>query len=161
MKTAIQPQHSVTHDTFAIERIYPVAPARVFAAWSDPVTKLRWFSCEESWVVSRHVMDFRAGGREELAVGPAGGSVHAFDGRYHDIVPERRIVYAYDMRIDGVLISVSLTPLEFEPRGRGTRMRFTEQGAFLDGHQNPAERAEGTRVGLDNLRRYLESLGSA
>jgi uncharacterized protein YndB with AHSA1/START domain len=33
----------VVHGTFAIERTYPVPPARVFAAWADPDTKALWF----------------------------------------------------------------------------------------------------------------------
>ena len=34
----------VTHATFSLERDYPVAPARVFAAWADPAAKARWFA---------------------------------------------------------------------------------------------------------------------
>jgi uncharacterized protein YndB with AHSA1/START domain len=34
----------VTHATFSLERIYPVPPARVFAAWADPAAKARWFA---------------------------------------------------------------------------------------------------------------------
>jgi uncharacterized protein YndB with AHSA1/START domain len=30
------------HATFAIERIYPAAPARVFAAWSTKEAKTAW-----------------------------------------------------------------------------------------------------------------------
>nr|WP_225937175.1 hypothetical protein [Myxococcus sp. RHSTA-1-4] len=30
-------------------------------------------------------------------------------------------------------------------------MRFTEQGVFLDGHDAPAEREHGTKLGLDKL----------
>ena len=43
--------------------------------------------------------------------------------------------------------------------GRGTRMVYTEQGAFLDGHDTPAQREHGTRELLDNLAAELE--GSA
>ena len=34
----------VTHATFSLERSYPVPPARVFTAWSDPAAKARWFA---------------------------------------------------------------------------------------------------------------------
>ena len=34
---------SITHATFVVERTYPVAPARVFAAWADPAIKASWF----------------------------------------------------------------------------------------------------------------------
>ena len=34
---------------------------------------------------------------------------------------------------------------------QASRLRFTEQGVFLDGYDDIAGREEGTRVGLDNL----------
>ncbi len=41
---------SVHHATFVIERILDATPARVFAAWADPVAKARWFVGPEEWV---------------------------------------------------------------------------------------------------------------
>ncbi len=32
-------ERSTEHTTFVIERSYPASPARVFAAWADPVQK--------------------------------------------------------------------------------------------------------------------------
>ncbi|WP_437679132.1 hypothetical protein [Sorangium sp. So ce131] len=42
-----------------------------------------------------------------------------------------------------------------EPAGAGTRLAFTEQGAFLDGHDAPATREHGTGFGLDKLGEAL------
>ena len=67
-----------------------------------------------------------------------------FRSRYHDIVPEQRIVYAYDLVLDGRLVSVSLATIELHPEGSGTRLVFTEHGAFLDGLDDPAAREHGT-----------------
>jgi hypothetical protein len=61
------------------------------------------------------------------------------------------------MHVDDARISVSLATIDLAPRGRGTRMTFTEQVAFLDGHGDLAEREEGTRVGLDGLDRFLRA----
>ncbi|MCP3141861.1 SRPBCC family protein [Pyxidicoccus xibeiensis] len=148
-------KRSVTHATFVIERTYAASPARVFAAWSRKDAKARWFACHDEWKPSLHELDFRVGGRERLHTGPRGGTVHAFDSLYQDIVPDQRIVYTYDMHLDDVRISVSLATVELIPEGTGTRLVFTEQGAFLDGHTTVEEREEGTRVGLDNLDRAL------
>src|SRR6266542_542732 len=82
-----------------------------------------------------------------------GGPVHTFDARCQDIVPHRRIIFSYDMQLDGTRISVSLTTIELEPAGTGTRLMFTEQGAFLDGHDSPAERERGTVELLDAVGR--------
>lgn len=149
----------VTHSTFVIEREYPVRPARVFAAWSDPVFKLRWTVCGEGWVVSEHQFDFRVGGRELLRLGPAGGTAHVFDGHYFDIVPDERIVYGYALQLGDVRISVSLATLELRAVGRGTKLVFTEQGAYLDGYDGAREREEGTREGLDRLAPLLADFG--
>lgn len=144
-------ERSAVHGSFTIERIYDAAPTRVFAAWSSVEAKAAWNVCDTSWRLTEHVMDFRVGGRERIRTGPAGGTVHAFDGTFHDIVPDERIVFAYDMRLDQRLISTSLVTLTFVRAGKGTRLGFTEQGVFLDGYDDIAGREEGTRVGLDNL----------
>ena len=144
-------ERSVTHATFVVERTYDAPPARVFAAWANPAAKARWFAGPDEWGPGEHELDFRVGGREISRGGPKGGPVHAFDGRYHDIVPDQRIVYTYDMHLDDTRISVSLATVELKPAGTGTRLTFTEQGAFLDGHDTPAQREQGTGALLDAL----------
>src|SRR2546429_523910 len=144
-------ERSVTHATFVVERTYDAPPARVFAAWANPAAKARWFAGPDEWGPGEHELDFRVGGREISRGGPKGGPVHAFDGRYHDIVPDQRIVYTYDMHLDDTRISVSLATVELKPAGTGMRLTFTEQGAFLDGHDTPAQREQGTGALLDAL----------
>ena len=46
--------------------------------------------------------------------------------------------------------------MEFKPAGSGTRLVFTEQGAFLDGYDDPAGREHGTGTLLDNLGKALK-----
>ncbi|SRR5690606_2025288 len=147
---------SVTHATFTIERTYPVPPARVFQAFADPATKAQWFAAPEEWGPEEHDMDFRVGGTETSRGGPVGGPVHTFRAYYWDIVPDERIVYSYDMHLDDVRISVSLSTVELRAAGDGTRLIYTEQGAFLDGHDSPTGREHGTRELLDALGRMLE-----
>jgi uncharacterized protein YndB with AHSA1/START domain len=143
-------ERSVAHATFVIERTYDAAPARVFNAWADPVAKARWFGPGEL-TKGGHELDFRVGGREINRGGPPGGAVYTFDACYQDIVPDERIVYTYDMHLDETRISVSLATVELKPAGAGTRLIFTEQGVFLDGHDTPAEREHGTRSLLEKL----------
>ena len=154
---------SVTHATFVVERFFPAPPARVFAAWADPALKARWFSGPEEWSAGRreYELDFRIGGREVSRAGPQGGPVHTYEARYFDIVPGERIVYAYDMLSDGTRISVSLATAELTPAGAGTRLVYTEQGAFLDGHDDPQERKRGTIELFDALGAALEAADGA
>jgi uncharacterized protein YndB with AHSA1/START domain len=149
-------ERSVTHATFVIERNYDAAPAQVFAAWADPKAKARWFVGPESWESSDHELDFRVGGRERVSGGPPGGPVHHYDARYQDIVPGERIVSTYDMHLDDKRISVSLATVEFKAAAAGTRLVYTEQGAFLDGYDIPAQRKQGTEDLLDALGAYLQ-----
>jgi len=150
-------QRNSQHDTFTIERSYPVAPARVFDAFADQTRKAKWFGCVEGWKVAEHTVDFRIGGREVWRGGPPGGTQHRNDTVYHDIVPNERIVWSYTMRLGDRPISVSLTTLELHPAGTGTRMRFVEQGVFLDDYDGAADRVRGTKDLLDSLERALRA----
>jgi uncharacterized protein YndB with AHSA1/START domain len=144
-------ERSVTHATMVIERTYDVSPAQVFAAWSDPAAKARWFSGPDAWESGAYHLDFTVGGEERLSGGLPGGPVHHYAARYYEIVPDQRIVYAYEMHTDEVRISVSLATVELTPAGSGTRLVVTEQGAFLDGHDTPAQREGGAGSLLDAL----------
>ena len=142
---------TVTHATFVLERSYAASPARVFAAFADPAAKARWFAGPGDWREPAWTMDFRVGGREVNRGGPASGPVHEFDAVYQDIVAGERIVYTYDMRLDGRRISVSVVTIELRPDGDGTRLVFVEQGAYLDGLDRPEYREQGTAELLDAL----------
>src|SRR5262245_30046458 len=148
-------QRSTTHATFVIERDDAHAPAKVFRAFADPVSKAKWFIGPEEWEKSNHQMDFRVGGKESVSGGPPGGPVHYYNAEYRDIIPNQRIVSSYEMHIDAQRISVSLASMEFKPNGAGTTFVLTEQGIFLDGYDDAGERERGTRELLDQLETYL------
>lgn len=147
---------TVTHAEFEIERVYPVPRERVFAAFADQQLKERWFATPPDWADVEHSLDFRVGGVETNQGRPPGGQLHRFEARYQDIVDNERIVYAYDLLLDNSRISVSLATIEFIADSAGTRMIFTEHGAFLDGIEDPAERENGTKVMLDALGAALQ-----
>src|SRR5262245_10750476 len=149
---------SVTHTTFVIERTYPVPPKRVFAAFADLELKQRWFTTPADWVDRDQSLDFRVGGHETNQGGPPGEAVNRFEARYQDIVDEERIVYTYDLYSGDRRMSVSLATIELRPDGDGTHMTFTEQGAFLDGIDDPAEREHGTNLMLDGLGAALAEM---
>jgi uncharacterized protein YndB with AHSA1/START domain len=145
---------SIEHATFVVERVYEASPDRVFAAWSDPQAKARWFDGSEG---AEFEFDFRVGGWERRRGMLPDGREYTFQALYRDIVPDRRIVYMYDMLLDGIRISVSIAAVEFKPERDGTRLVFTEQGAFLDGHEMPARREQGMGSLLDWLGQWLQS----
>uniref|UniRef100_UPI00403EC114 SRPBCC family protein n=1 Tax=Paenibacillus sp. FSL W8-0194 TaxID=2921711 RepID=UPI00403EC114 len=144
-------KHFATHDTFVIERNYEAPPARAFAAWSDPAIKSQWFQKSETF-------EFRVGGREFNRGGPPGGPVYTFDACYQEIVPNERIVYSYTMDQGDVRISVSVTTVEFKETEQGTKLIYTEQGVFLDGHDTAVQREHGTKIMLDKLGEELQNM---
>ena len=146
---------SVTHATLVIERTYEAAPARVFEAWANPVAKARWFKVPDEWDRGDYALDFRVGGREHSAGGPPGGPMHRYDAIYQDIVPDERIIYSYEMHLDDTRISVSLATVELKPAGTGTWLVVTEQGAFLDGFDEPSSREQGMGHLVDALGELL------
>jgi uncharacterized protein YndB with AHSA1/START domain len=146
---------SVTHAEFTIERRYPYTPRQTFSAFSDPELKRQWFANPGNWPDAIWELDFRVGGGEVSSGGSPGGTHRVFRSRFHDIVEDERIVFAYDLLHDDRLISVSLTTIEFLADGDGTRLRFTEQGAFLDDLAEPSDREHGTGKLLDALERFL------
>ena len=148
-------KRSVVHSTFVIERSFPATPARVFDAFADPKKKAKWFQGPPEWERDKQTMDFRVGGTETSIGGPKGGFVSAFTAVYQDIVPNERIIYTYEMQVDGTRISVSVSTIELTPEGSGTHFRLTEQGAYLDGSDDGSMREHGTREALNQLEASL------
>lgn len=147
-------ERSSIHSSFVIERTYDASPARVFAAFEDPETKNRWFANGDGWGTDAYQADFRVGGYE-IYRGEHDGSAVSMESRYYDIVPNERIVFAYDMHFGDDRISVSLTTIELIPAGSGTRLVFTEHDTFLDGHEAPGPREEGSKQLLETLAAEL------
>lgn len=156
------------HHTFVIERRYKQPPARVFAAFADPAKKRRWMGGESdathatrdahgpTFVVDSHTCDFRVEGIERWRFHVAGAQM-TNDTFYLDIVPDRRIVFAYTMTNNDVRFSSSHVTVELIPDGTGTRLVFTEQGVHFDGKpESAAGREEGTRGLLEALATELE-----
>lgn len=141
---------TVTHATFTLERTYPVPPSRVFAAWADAAAKARWFVPGGT-----HELDFRVGGVETVGATGPDGTALAVTSTYHDIVPEKRIVYSTTLSGGKALATVSITTVELAEDGGGTRLVLTEQGTFLDGAEEPAWREQGTGDWLDRLGEAL------
>jgi len=152
-------ERSVTHSTFVIERSFPKPPDRVFAAFSDPAKKRRWFAEGEGRQVDQFEMDFRVGGIERARFRLKEGFACKNDTVYLDIVANRRLVFAYTMTIGDQRISSSLATVELLASGQGTNLVFTEQGAFFEGADGPQIREQGWRQLLEQLTAELARPG--
>lgn len=146
----------VIHSTFRIERVYPQAPARVFHAFADKEMVRRWRVEDEGCKVHEFSFDFRVGGSEVSRFSFTDGPEIRLDAQFHDIVPGQRIVFSYRMAMGPAPFSASLTTVELVPSGAGTRLIYTEQGAFLDGVDSAKGREEGSRALLEKLAAELQ-----
>ncbi len=156
------PQPSTIHSTFVLERSYPVAPERVFAAFADPDKKRRWFLGGDRSRVRHYELDFRAGGTERATIllpegTPVAGLECSSETIYQNIVPNRRIVFTSTMSIQGNCISVALATVELLRTEAGTDLILTHQAAFFEGADGPAMREDGWRKLLDNLTAALSA----
>lgn len=151
----------IAHDSFTLTRDIHACRAHVFAAWADPALKRRWFVDGDGpgWSERDHALDFRPGGTETgrfvLTEGPGAGE-HRNVTHYLDIVPDVRIVFAYTMALNGRIHSASLATVMFEDLGGGTRLTFTEQGAFYEHSDGAAGRRHGWAHLLASLETSLQ-----
>jgi uncharacterized protein YndB with AHSA1/START domain len=147
---------SVVHDTFVIERSFPVAPEKVFSAFADARKKRRWFAEGEGHEIEEFKSDFRVGGTEQLRYRfkegtPFPGVALTNEGRYQDIVPNQRIVTASTMSLGDKRISASLVTVELLQTDKGTDLICTHQGTFFEGSDGLRMREAGWRKLLNHL----------
>lgn len=153
-------KHSPIHSSFTIERVLQASVSLVYQAWTDPEAKAKWFIGPDSWSPIRRELGFKEESGEEMLLGRFDdGTQTLYTARYHVISPNDRLVYAYDMHIDGVHLSVSLATVTFEAQGALTKMTYTEQAVYLLGEDGGVSRRGGTGAQFDRLDTYLTSLG--
>lgn len=146
---------SVDNSSWTIERDYPHPPDQVFTAWADPSVKVRWFDLSGDDAPD-YDSDFRVGGTESFR-SPAGASPQfTYGAQYRDIVENERIVATYEMAVDGQRMSVSVATVELTATPTGSHLVYTEQGAYLDGLDDPDSRRTGTNTQLNTLATVLQ-----
>lgn len=149
-------QPTVVHATAVIEKSYPKPLAQVFAAFSDPALKCRWYADRQSHTVEKFEMDFRSGGSEVLSYrlgvdSPFPGAVITNREVFLDIVDGKRIVSAGAMSFGDRRFSTSLVTFEFLESAKGTELVCTHQDAFFEGADGPELREKGWRDLLARL----------
>jgi uncharacterized protein YndB with AHSA1/START domain len=148
---------SVVHATFHLKRTYDAPVARVWRALTNEAAKHKWFGgASGEWEFLERRMEVRVGGKEYVKGRWEGGMVSTFDATYHDVIPNERLVYTYEMHLNEKKISVSLATIQLKAEDGKATIMVTEQGAFLDGYDDAGSREQGTGHLLDALGAFLK-----
>ena len=147
----------VCHGTFTLNRSWAAPPSRVFQAWADPNLKRQWFGPPPGeWTESRRTMEFRPGGLE-IHEGKltTSGVTTLYEGRFHLIEENQRLIFAYDLHLSGRFHSVTLASLVLEANGARTDVSYTEQVMYLDGADGTAQRRHGTEYLFEKIEKLM------
>ena len=165
-KTAIET--GIAHASFTLEREFAAPVEHVFAAFSNPVRKRRWFITDlrSGMEVLDYRLEFVVGGRESTRFrtavdSPLRGAELTNETVYMDIVENERIVIAYTMAADSYRFSASMASFVLQKTAQGgTRLIFHEQGAFFANSDGVEHRRAGwTRI-LDALTNEVNRTAS-
>ena len=141
--------------SLALSRHYPVAPEKVWRAWTDPEALKRWWGPGTAEGVSLAQLDVRVGGRFRIIFGGAQGTDHEVTGVYREVVPNRKLVFTWTWPRT-TPERESLVTIVFQAAGTGTDLDFRHEQLFdesvRDGHRR------GWTESLDKLERFLTSI---
>lgn len=111
-----------------VDRLIDAPRARVYEAWSKPEQLKQWFAPKPFQLVIKS-MDFRDGGRYEMAMRGPNGEDFPFTGTYRDIDPPKTLSWTGefpDMPKDSIL-----TVVTFTEEGGKTRVRARQTFSVL------------------------------
>lgn len=139
-------------EPLVMHRRFAAAPARVYAAWTDPTLFARWFG-PPGGSVTRCEIDARVGGAWRTEMKNAEGNQYGASGVFQRLEPPKRIVlsWIWDDRPAGapdMEIDITLTP-----EGDGTAMTFRQTG--FRSEEQRGRHTQGWTPAFDKLAALL------
>ncbi len=138
--------------SLTLSRHYPVAPEKVWRAWTDPEAVKRWWGPGPGEPVSLAELDVRVGGRFRIVFGGPDGKAHECAGVYREVMPNRKLVFTWTWP-NSTPERESLVTITFRPAGKGTELVFLHEQLFDEKVRDDHKR--GWSGSLDKLERYL------
>jgi len=138
--------------SLSLTRSYPVAPEKVWRAWTDPEAVKRWWGPGGHEPVSLAQLDVRVGGRFRIVFGGADGEAHECVGVYKEVLPGRKLVFTWTWPRT-TPERESLVTIEFRAIGRGTELVFRHEQLFDETVRDNHKR--GWSESLEKLERFL------
>ncbi|HEX7026656.1 MAG TPA: SRPBCC domain-containing protein [Gammaproteobacteria bacterium] len=146
------------HGEFSIKRRIKAPRELVYRAWTGIEHRKHWFVGPGNWQPIERSVDLKVGGKEIAHGRMEDGTETLYTARFHLIIPNAQLIYAFDMHVAGKHFSVSLAGVEFEDGPAGTVMTYTEQAFYLNKDYGNEGRIEGTHGLLDQFTTYLDSI---
>ena len=145
-------QRLATKPSLALQRHYPVAPEKVWRAWTDAEALKRWWGPGPGEPVSLAELDVRVGGRFRIVFGGPDGKMHECAGTYREVVPNRKLVFTWHWP-NSTPERVSVVTIIFQAAGTGTELLFKHEQLFDEKARDDHKR--GWSASLDKLAAFL------
>ncbi len=124
MSTA-SPVDSRKNLRLVIERIFPAGREQIFQAWTDPSVMEKWFAPPGMQPVGI-TTELAVGGKYQIGMRHADGTVHVASGQYREIRPPEKLVFTWSWQTDPPGTETLVT-LELFEHGTGTRLVLTHE----------------------------------
>jgi uncharacterized protein YndB with AHSA1/START domain len=108
----------------AIVRRIRATPAKVWAAITQPDLMMQWWGPDAGPTLSV-VADVRSGGRFSVVFRLLNGEEHNPTGIYQEVIPEKKLVFTWDL--PGTSERQSLVTFNLEPSDGGTLLTLTHE----------------------------------
>ncbi|MDX6770349.1 MAG: SRPBCC family protein [Elusimicrobiota bacterium] len=139
-----------------LDRLIDAPRERVFRAWSEPEQMKRWFA-PEPFRLAVKSMDFRVGGRYEMAMRGPDGEDFPFSGVYLEVDPPAKL--AWNSEFPDMPKGSIVTVVTFTEEGGKTRVRARQTFSALSpiAEHAIAGAKEGWNLTMDQLVVFAES----
>ena len=139
--------------SLSLQRHYPVAPEKVWRAWTDPQALAQWWGPGPGEPVSLAELDVRVGGRFRIVFGGPDGKMHECAGVYQEVVPNRKLVFTWSWP-NTTPERISVVTIEFRRAATGTDLVFRHEQLFDEKARDDHKR--GWTGTLDKLEQFLK-----
>lgn len=136
-----------------LERLLPAAPDRVFDAWVNPATLVKWWG-PEGFTTPEHDLNVTRDGHWRTVMVSPDGARHTVSGVYREIDRPQRLVFTWGWEDEsGARGHDSEVELTFTAAGKGTHLQLVHR-KIADAASRDSHRA-GWTSSLNDLERVF------
>ena len=139
--------------SLTLTRSYPVAPEKVWRAWTDAEAVRKWWGPGPGEPVSTAELDVRVGGRFRIVFGGPDGKAHECAGVYREVVPNRKLVFTWCWP-NTTPERISVVTIVFKEVNGKTNLVFKHEQLFDEKVRDDHKR--GWSGSLDKLAAFLQ-----